>query len=207
MLRVEKYVHEEFTSNTFVLSHEDHKAEVWLIDSGSGDDVLKSLLPNVKIKGVFLTHGHYDHIYHLGKVLDQFPEAEIFCHPYAAEALSNPKLNLSFYHEDPVVINHDRVFLCEEGTSVQIFPNFMLNVYHTPGHNQGCICFGVDQYLFTGDSYIPGVDVVTKLKGGDKVQNTRSLARIKSDLMLEFPNVMPGHTLKESQTGLKILGA
>jgi glyoxylase-like metal-dependent hydrolase (beta-lactamase superfamily II) len=52
--------------------------------------------------------------------------------------------------------------------------------------------FQVGNYLFTGDSFIPQIPVVTKLKSGDKQQNVLSLQKIKS-LIKSDTIVCPGH--------------
>lgn len=44
----------------------------------------------------------------------------------------------------------------------------MLYVIETPGHCPSCLTYYTDNYIFTGDSYIPNVKVVTKLPYGDK---------------------------------------
>ena len=46
--------------------------------------------------------------------------------------------------------------------------------------------------MFTGDSYIPNVEVVTKLKGGNKEESKKSLEKIKK-LMEEGTIVCAGH--------------
>jgi hydroxyacylglutathione hydrolase len=47
-------------------------------------------------------------------------------------------------------------------------------------------------YLFSGDSYIPNVQVVTKLKGGDRDANKKSLQKIKGSIS-ENTIICPGH--------------
>lgn len=48
----------------------------YLVDCGDAKSVLSFLRTKSKIlKGIFLTHCHYDHIYDLNDVLKWFPEA------------------------------------------------------------------------------------------------------------------------------------
>jgi hypothetical protein len=49
--------------------------------------------------------------------------------------------------------------------------------------------------LFTGDAYIPGVKVVTTLKGGDKVKAAESVERILR--LAEGKTVCAGHEVTE----------
>lgn len=48
------------------------------------------------------------------------------------------------------------------------------------------------ELLFHGDSYIPGVETVTKLRGGNKEDNERSLMKLKA-LFSPDTLVCPGH--------------
>lgn len=63
-------------------------------------------------------------------------------------------------------------------TYILTFDGVQAKVYHTPGHNPSCLTYEVGDYLFTGDAYIPGVKVVTTLKGGDKAKAAESVERI-----------------------------
>lgn len=77
---------------------------------------------------------------------------------------------------------------------MQLQEDLLLDVVSTPGHDKGCLCYRVGDYFFTGDSYIPGVETVTKLRGGNKEDNERSLMKLKT---LFSPNTLicPGHGL------------
>jgi hypothetical protein len=66
----------------------------------------------------------------------------------------------------------------DNGLNTIVFDNYFLEILETPGHNWSCLTFKIQNYLFTGDSYIPGVAVVTKLKGGDGLSNRKSLKKI-----------------------------
>jgi glyoxylase-like metal-dependent hydrolase (beta-lactamase superfamily II) len=52
--------------------------------------------------------------------------------------------------------------------------------------------FILENYSFTGDSSIPNIPVVTKLKGGDKLQNIESLKKIRARINSETI-ICPGH--------------
>ena len=48
-----------------------------------------------------------------------------------------------------------------------------------------------NDYIFTGDSYIPGFKVVTNLPKGNKIQALESVVKIKS--LVEGRTICPGH--------------
>lgn len=187
--------HPKFTSNTYLI-RSPQSLDVYLVDIGFYPEIAEFIKKyNLRVKALFLTHGHYDHIYFLNMLLQDHPGCEIYGHIFTLKSLLDPKLNLSFYHEDPVTLSERRGTSVEDGWNIELYPNISMLFFHTPGHNEGSLCYKVMDYLFTGDSYIPFVQVVTKLKSGCKVSNRESLQKIKS---LIGPNtlIMPGHGLK-----------
>ena len=66
-----------------------------------------------------------------------------------------------------------------------------MKVYETPGHCPSCLSYEVENNFFSGDSFIPGEKVVSKLPLGDKAKAQLSLHRILS--LSEGMKVYPGH--------------
>ena len=106
--------------------------------------------------------------------------------------LASAKANLSYYVETASEIEYEgEVTLLHDGDRIELFKGIHLDVIATPGHHPSCLSYLVGDYLFTGDSYIPGVKVVTNLPKGNKKQAEESVARI-----LEFGRgrvICPGH--------------
>lgn len=178
-----------YTSNIYKIAIEN---SVWFIDIGNAKPAIQSLSKNEEVKGLIITHSHYDHIYGINELCQLFPACKVYVSEYANEGLYSEKLNLSFYHEDPIVFKGDNVQIISDNESIELIEDFFLKCIYTPGHNAGSMCFKLNEYLFTGDSFIPGIPVVTKLKSGDKAQNEISLNRIKS-LIQPTTIVCPGH--------------
>jgi Zn-dependent hydrolases, including glyoxylases len=146
------------------------------------------------IKGVLLTHVHYDHIYGLPRLKEMFPEVRVYTNETGRMALGSEKLNYSKYHNDPIVFESENIVICEEGSEIELFEGVKAKVHETPGHSDSCLTYEVGDFLFTGDAYIPGVKVVTTLKGGDKRLAARSLERIKT--LAEGKSICPGHEIE-----------
>lgn len=191
MIQVNQIVNTIFNSNTFVIS-EDSSNEVYLIDIGDSEKVFEFLPENVTLNAVFLTHTHYDHIYGINSLVKSFPDCKVYVSESGKNGLFSEKINLSFYHEDPIVYSGSGVHILNDGDIIQLFENESLFCIATPGHNVGCLTYKIGNFLFTGDSYIPGLDVVTKLKGGNKLESLKSLLRIKENI---YHNtiICPGH--------------
>ena len=192
MITIDRFEHIDFTSNTYLIRHKVFDENVYLIDIGSSQEVLDALTPNQKVKGIFLTHAHFDHICGINYIIEQFPECIVYCAEYAYEGLLSEKLNLSFYHLDPLVFKGEYVNLLNEGMSMELFTNCHLKVLETVGHNKGSLSFVIKEGIFTVDALIPGIPVVTKLKSGNKKDAKKSILIIHQLLGPE-QIIYPGH--------------
>lgn len=190
MIRVERIVNRIFASNTYVISA-DGSTDVWLVDVGDTENVLNILPSDSVVRGVFLTHTHFDHIYGINELYRAFPDIEVFTSEYGKDALYSAKKNFSFYHESPIVYHGQNVRILKEGDEITLYPSIKIKVYETPGHCPSCLTYLLDNKLFTGDSYIPDAKVVSKLPKGNKALAQQSLKRI---LELSRNNdIYPGH--------------
>ena len=198
MLKVSHIVNSVFTSRTYILT-QDGSSYVWLVDCGDVPpliEVLSSMGDDLSIiKGVLLTHVHYDHIYGLPRLKEKFPPLRVYTNEYGKKALTDIQLNYSKYHNDPIVYESENVVTCDEGSVIELFDGVQAKVCHTPGHNPSCLTYEVGDYLFTGDAYIPGVKVVTTFKGGNKVEAAESVERILR--LAEGKTVCAGHEVTE----------
>ena len=164
--------------------------DYYLIDIGDFN-AAQSLLPKeANVKGVFITHGHHDHILGLNKIKEAYPDCMVYASEECAQMLKSSKANLSLYLQMPFEYT-DEVRVLRNGEQVELIDGIVLTAIKTPGHNPSCLCFMVDDYLFTGDSYIPGVKVVTNLPGGSKRQAQESIEKILE--LAKSRIICPGH--------------
>lgn len=202
MLKVSYIINTVFTSRTYIIRAEGY-TECWLVDCGDVAPLEERLLTEgsvpLSVKGVLLTHSHYDHIYGLPGLTELYPDVKVYTNGYGKKSLANERINMSRYHEDPINYESDNVIVCDEGSVINLFEGVDALVHFTPGHNPSCLCFEVGDYLFTGDAYIPGVEVVTNLPGSDKVLAKQSEEKI--GLLAEGKTVCPGHELPQENEG------
>ena len=191
MLYADYIVNHIFSSRTYVLTC-DGTDDVWLVDCGDIDKVLDNISGR-KIKGVLLTHAHFDHIYGLPGLMNAFPDCVIYTNGFGVKALQDAKMNMSRYHGMPVALDGDtvRMLVCGQGDRIALFDGVSAACYETPGHNPSCLTFEVGEWLFTGDAYIPGTPVVTILPHADKAKAKESVERILK--LAEGRTVMSGH--------------
>lgn len=173
------------SSNTFVLSYGERSI---LIDCGD----IENIDDGLHIDAVFITHPHIDHIYGLSKLLERQPSCKVYILKGGSEYLASDRLNLSRYHEKPYSFVSDNVCEVRDGDTIDIFEHIKVKVYATPGHNPICASYMIGRYLFSGDSYIPGIKTVVILPHANKIEAYKSEEIIKKlwtkDLIL-----CPGH--------------
>lgn len=123
--------------------------------------------------------------------MSHYPDSVVLTNKAGEESLASAKLNLSKYQGEPIEIRTSRIQFVSDGDIVELFPGCLARVFDVPGHNPSCLCFQIEDKLFTGDAYIPDLPVVTNLPGGNKEQANVSKLRIES--MIPGRNVYPGH--------------
>lgn len=190
MLQVKRIVNEIFSSNTYIV-WDDEYDYCWLVDIGDLLKITDALPPNIEIRGVFLTHGHFDHIYGANALHRAYPHCMVYTSVYGKEELYNEKKNFSLYHETSFVYEGKDVSVLGEGDIVELYPNVVINIIATPGHCPSCLTYSIDKWLFTGDSYIPEVKVVTKLRNGNRELAKQSEERILK--LAKGKTICPGH--------------
>jgi hydroxyacylglutathione hydrolase len=146
--------------------------EVVVVDlSAPMEDVLCRLKKDsLTLKGILLTHGHYDHVV----------EADQYDVPVYLSA-----------HEASLYTPHARHLVRTKDGEVLSVGSVKIECLHTPGHTPGCQCFWVDGNLFTGDTLF--IDAVgrTDFPGGDTRTLFESLKKIKR--LSDATIVWPGH--------------
>lgn len=200
MLQIHTIVNAYQHSCTYIL-YEKEVDDVWLVDCGEAGGVYEWLNVNCKeIKGVFLTHCHDDHISGLRQLIKDKPTILICLSAHEGiRCVQDIRLNLSKYTADSFRILSDHFIELKDGQNMQIFSDTEIKAIQADGHSLDSMVYRVGDYLFTGDAYIPTLDVVTKLPGADKKRATESLEMIKSLVEKENLTVLPGHDINSKK--------
>ena len=148
------------TVKTFTVGNMDNKCYL-VTDDNSGDMALvdasfahKSFVEEIsslkdKLKYIFLTHGHYDHILS-AKAIKDATGAKVVIHKKDAICLSSPAFSLAANHalsQQPLSAD----IICDDGDEIAL-GSLTFKVIYTPGHTVGSVCYECGDALFTGDT-------------------------------------------------------
>ena len=190
-MQIEKITSGKLNNNTFILSND--KDECILIDCSCDIDEIIKRTKDLKVLGVFLTHGHYDHFMSLEKVVNKF-EVKCYISSLDYEKLFNPKMNYSivFNKIHSVKLNENKFVLLESNKGEINVENFKIKYFSTPGHTNGSLCYGVnDEFLFTGDTLFARTCGRTDLISGNEEEMTKSLHFLSEKFLGK--KFYPGH--------------
>jgi hydroxyacylglutathione hydrolase len=193
---IERFVNQILDSNCYLIIKKDCK-NVIVVDPGDND--LRELINHLEINDlsveyVIFTHEHYDHIAG-GKLLKDKFDSKFIGSEECAEAIINPKKNLSIFYNDQPYISPDIDITIEKLSFLLVWNSFNLKFFSTPGHSKGSISFMIGNHIFTGDTLIKDIKTITNLPGGNKNSLEKSLELIRSNCNNDTM-ILPGHKNK-----------
>lgn len=141
------------------------------------------------LKGILLTHGHFDHTVALDTLRRAFP-IQAYIHADDAEMLTDGRKNAyyDFYGQESRYAPAEN--LLRDGSIIQIGDE-KLTVIHTPGHTKGSICFLGDDFIVTGDTLFADSIGRTDLWGGSMTAMSVSLDKLRT--LPQSLKIYPGH--------------
>ncbi len=167
--------------------------EMLVIDPGDNADVIADYVSKKELhpKAVLLTHGHFDHCMAAQQLAEQY-QVPVYVHEDDKETMENPAYNCSGMIGRNLVFHAD-TFLHGEEDHLSL-AGFEIEVYHTPGHTPGGVCFYIksEGILFSGDTLFCESVGRTDFPKGSMSQLVRSI----NDRLFPLPDdtkVLPGH--------------
>lgn len=201
-MKVIKIVNQKYGQNSYLVISDDSAI---LIDAnanvGQIEEYLKIYNPRPKLKAIFITHEHYDHIGELDNIIAKY-KCNAYIHADGKASLYKEDQNLSVF-DDPFKIKTKKEIKTFKDGEELTFDDITIKCYHTPGHSNGSSCFVIGSNMFVGDTVFKINIGRTDLYGGDENKQKISLRRILNDLSHDIIYFYPGHSLMFDREDLK----
>lgn len=190
-LKIGRIVSGYVQTNVYFVYDEEKKQAIVFDPADNGSGIAKKLSDaGIEVAAIFLTHGHFDHIYGV-KELKAETNALIYASKDEDKLLKDPELNVSAQTGRVCTVEAD--VLLEDG-SVTDIAGMQVKMISTPGHTAGSCCYYFEdaKILICGDTLFLGSCGRTDLPTGSSAAIDRS---IKEKLMClpDDVRVYPGH--------------
>lgn len=186
MIKIDSLVLGSFAANCYLLWKNKH---VLIVDPGSKSPKIQKLieLQGGYVDGIYLTHGHFDHIAGVD-VLANYYHCNVYMNPLDIPLLANPYLNVSADTGHEVVIR-SKIIPLDAG--VNQIGEFAFELIDAPGHSEGSSLMLWEGNMICGDVLFQGSIGRTDLITGSNPKMAQTLQKIKTlDPNLK---VYPGH--------------
>ena len=178
-------------TNCYLLCNMDIK-ECVLIDPADSLDEISRMIDEsgCSLKGILLTHGHFDHIMAADAVRDKYG-VKVYASCDEKNTLEQPHINLGEAYGLKLSVKAD---VWHKDGEILKLAGFDIEALHTPGHTEGGSCYYIREIgvLFSGDTLFCGSVGRTDFPGGSMSEIVRSIKE-KVMVLPDDTKVYPGH--------------
>ncbi len=178
-------------TNCYLLCNMDIK-ECVLIDPADSQDEISRMIDEsgCSLKGILLTHGHFDHIMAADAVSDKY-DVKVYASCDEKNTLEQPHINLGEAYGLNLSVKAD---VWHKDGEILKLAGFDIEALHTPGHTEGGTCYYIREIgvLFSGDTLFCGSVGRTDFPGGSMSEIVRSIKE-KVMVLPDDTKVYPGH--------------
>ena len=178
-------------TNCYLLCNMDIK-ECVLIDPADSRDEISRMIDEsgCSLKGILLTHGHFDHIMAADAVRDKYG-VKVYASCDEKNTLEQPHINLGEAYGLKLSVKAD---VWHKDGEILKLAGFDIEALHTPGHTEGGSCYYIREIgvLFSGDTLFCGSVGRTDFPGGSMSEIVRSIKE-KVMVLPDDTKVYPGH--------------
>lgn len=178
-------------TNCYLLCNMDIK-ECVLIDPADSQDEISRMIDEsgCSLKGILLTHGHFDHIMAADAIRDKYG-VKVYASCDEKNTLEQPHINLGEAYGLNLSVKAD---VWHKDGEILKLAGFDIEALHTPGHTEGGSCYYIREIgvLFSGDTLFCGSVGRTDFPGGSMSEIVRSIKE-KVMVLPDDTKVYPGH--------------
>ena len=182
----------ELGTNCYILVNHD-LGECVVFDPAAEEEALIEIFhtPEFQLKGIFLTHGHYDHIGAVQALRDTFHVPVYASKVENEEVLNDISANLSGMFGTPITLQADE--LLRDGQKIDIIGTTLTCIL-TPGHTSGGMGYYCEelQSAIVGDTLFCGSVGRTDFPTGNGTVLLDSI-RQKLYTLPDETKIFPGH--------------
>ncbi|MEG1723996.1 MAG: MBL fold metallo-hydrolase [Anaerovoracaceae bacterium] len=193
-LQVIQIINSPIPSNCFIVFDKEVNNNCLIIDPGSeSNELLENKLNEFELiaEYIILTHEHFDHCWGVNQLREKH-NVKLICSADCSEAIQQEKKNMSLFYNQ-VGFKIKRADIIIENINNQVSWNkYTIESIVTKGHTSASICIIIEENLFTGDSLIKGMKIITKLPTGSKEEFIKSIKQFMNWKGYGFI-VYPGH--------------
>ena len=170
-MKITTFVLGLLSNNTYLVESQEDKT-CFIVDPSTESNKLTDYIDanNLRLEGILLTHGHFDHIGGAACLKEKYG-AKVYMHKMDIDFIDNP-LDFSRKYKrfdvDETVEEGDEITLCGQ----------KIKVLHTPGHSLGGVCYICEDVIFCGDTIFRDSYGRFDLRGGDFVTLQNSIQKI-----------------------------
>ncbi len=170
-LTIERIVAGPLDTNALLVTDRS-TMEAIIVDAADDPDAVLSMARGVVVRGIYTTHGHWDHHQAAGRVSEALGGIPVMIHP-----------------ADAAMIDHATTPIEPGRHTVGSVP---FTVAHTPGHTPGSVSLVFDGAVVTGDTLFPGGPGATRF---DHSSFSQIIESIRTELFTlpDATVVIPGH--------------
>ena len=175
-----------------------------MIDASASVKAVKenlNLYNGVKLRAIFLTHCHFDHIAELDNLIEHF-DCPVYIHKNGKSSLYKVEENLSFLDEPFKIKNRKNIKTFVDGDTMD-YGDIHIQCYLTDGHSKDSSCFVIGDNMFTGDTVFKVCVGRVDMFGGNEFVQRISLQRIRDELSRGVNNFYSGHGANFDYDGMK----